>query len=47
MQDYKKRTVKEYRKEVKEAVESAGIDYIEGTATIRRGRTVEVNSPSG
>ena len=47
MQDYKKRSVKEYRKEVKEAVESAGIDYIEGTATIRRGRTVEVNSPSG
>ena len=47
MQDYKKRSVKEYRKEVRESIENAGVDYIEGTATIRRGRTVEVNSPSG
>lgn len=47
MQDYKKRSVKAYRKEVTESLKAAGIDLLEGTGTIRRGRTVEVNGPSG
>ncbi|MDR0925271.1 MAG: dihydrolipoyl dehydrogenase [Hungatella sp.] len=47
MQNYKKRSVKAYRKEVDELVKAAGITVICGTATIRRGRTIEVNSPEG
>lgn len=47
MQNYKKRSVSAYRKEVTELVEAAGVSVIYGAATIRRGRTVEVNSPEG
>lgn len=47
MQDYKRRSVKEYRKAVKESIDAVGVDLIEGTGTIRRGRTVEVNGPNG
>ncbi|MFT4107759.1 MAG: dihydrolipoyl dehydrogenase [Lacrimispora sp.] len=47
MQHYKKRSVKAYRNEIKELIETAGIQVIYGTATIRRGHTVEVNSPEG
>lgn len=47
MQDYKRRSVREYRKEVRESIEAVGVDFIEGTGTIRRGRTVEVNGPQG
>ena len=47
MQNYKKRSVKAYRKEVDELVKAAGIAVISGTATIRRGRTIEVNGLEG
>ena len=47
MQDYKKRSVKRYRGEIEKLFEKNKIDYIKGTATIRRGKTVEVNSENG
>ena len=36
MQDYKKRSVKRYRGEIEKLFEKNKIDYIKGTATIRR-----------
>ena len=47
MQDYKNRSVRTYRDRVLELLESSGVDLIRGTATIRRDKTVEVNSPEG
>ncbi|WP_077611624.1 dihydrolipoyl dehydrogenase [Clostridium sp. Marseille-P2415] len=47
MQNYKKRSVKAYRNEVKELVAASGVTVIYGTATIRRGHTIEVNGPEG
>lgn len=47
MQDYKKRSVKAYRNEVKELVAASGVTVIYGTATIRRGHTIEVKSLDG
>lgn len=47
MQHYKKRSVKAYRKEVEELIKAAGVAVICGTATIRRGHTIEVNGPEG
>ena len=47
MQEYKKRSVKQYRGEIEKLFEKNKIDYIKGTATIRRGKTVEVNSENG
>ena len=36
MQDYKKRSVQKYRKEIENLFRENGIDFIKGTATIRR-----------
>lgn len=47
MQDYKKRSVKAYRNEVKEMLKASQVTVIHGAATIRRGHTIEVNSPEG
>ncbi len=47
MQQYKKRAVKTYRDEIRRLFQEEGIDYIEGKATIRRDRTVEVNGREG
>lgn len=47
MQDYKKRSVQKYRKEIENLFRENGIDFIKGTATIRRERTVEVVNESG
>lgn len=47
MQNYKKRSVKAYRDEIKELVGASGVSVIYGAATIRRGRTIEVNGPEG
>ena len=47
MQDYKKRSVQKYRKEIENLFRENGIDFIRGTATIRRERTVEVVNESG
>lgn len=47
MQEYKKNSVKKYREEIKQAFEKNNIDFISGMATIRRNKTVEVNSTEG
>lgn len=47
MQGYKKKAVKEYRNEIQRLFDEKGIDLIQGTATIRRGKTVEVKGSSG
>lgn len=47
MQDYKRKSVKTYREGIRELFEKNHVDFITGTATIRRGRTVEVNGESG
>lgn len=47
MQEYKKRSVQKYRTEIENLFRENGIDYIKGTATIRRERTVEVVNESG
>lgn len=47
MQDYKKRSVKRYRKEIEKMFAENGVDYIKGTASIRREKTVEVVNESG
>ena len=47
MHQYKKQAVKEYRDEIQGLFEKWGIDLIYGTATIRRGKTVEVNGDNG
>lgn len=47
MQQYKKRSVKSYRKEIEEQLEQAGVLTLHGRATIRREQTVEVNGPAG
>lgn len=47
MQDYKKRSVKRYREEIEKLFEENGIDFVKGTATIRREKMVEVNNEDG
>lgn len=47
MQDYKKRVVRRCRDEVLELFKNNSIEFIKGTATIRRNKTVEVNSAEG
>lgn len=47
MQDYKKRSVKRYRKEIEKMFAENGVDYIKGTASIRREKTVEVVNEGG
>ena len=47
MQEYKKRSVQKYRTEIENLFRENGIDYIKGTAAIRRERTVEVVNESG
>ena len=47
MQDYKKRSVKQYRGEIEKLFRQNGIDFVKGTATIRREKTVEVNNENG
>ncbi|MEY8336786.1 dihydrolipoyl dehydrogenase [Lachnospiraceae bacterium 62-35] len=47
MQDYKRKSVKTYREGIKSLFEKNHVDLIEGTATIRRGRNVEVNGEGG
>lgn len=47
MQDYKKRSVNTYRSEIEKLFKENGIDFIQGTATIRRNKNVEVNSSEG
>ena len=47
MQQYKKNAVRDYRNEIHGTFEKLGIDLIYGTATIRRGKTVEVKSDKG
>lgn len=47
MQDYKKRSVRRYRGEIEKLFEENGIDFVKGTATLRRDRMVEVNNENG
>lgn len=47
MQKYKKRVVGDYKKFLQDQFDTLGIDVIKGTATLRRNRTVEVNSAEG
>ncbi len=47
MQDYKRRSVRQYRREIEKSFRDGGVDFIRGTATIRREKTVEVNSENG
>ncbi len=47
MQDYKKRSVRQYRGEIEKLFEKNGVDFIKGTATIRRNKTVEVVHDGG
>lgn len=47
MQAYKRRSVQQYRKEIEKTFEANHIDFVRGTATIRRDKTVEVNGEDG
>lgn len=47
MQEYKKRSVKAYREEIRRLFDQNHVDLIQGTARLRRGRTVEVRSGQG
>ncbi len=47
MQDYKRKSVKTYREGIRELFEENHVDAVSGTATIRRGKTVEVNGEEG
>ena len=47
MQKYKKKAVAEYRSEIEQLFEEAGVDMITGTASIRRGKHVDVRNASG
>lgn len=47
MQDYKKRSVKQYRGEIEKLFKQNEIDFVKGTATIRREKTVEVKNENG
>lgn len=47
MQDYKTRSVKRYREQIQTMFANNGIDFVKGTATIRRNKTVEVNGEHG
>lgn len=47
MQDYKKRSVQQYRGEIEKLFGVNGIDFIKGTAVIRREKTVEVRNDDG
>lgn len=47
MQDYKKRSVRRYRGGIEETFRKHSIDFFQGTAIIRREKTVEVRSENG
>lgn len=47
MQEYKKRSVGQYRSEIEKLFEKNEITFVQGTATIRRDKTVEVNNEDG
>lgn len=47
MQQYKKNAVAEYRSEIERLFEKNNVDFISGTAIIRRNKTVEVKSSEG
>ena len=47
MQRYKRNAVEKYRESVEANFDSLGIEVIQGTATLRRGRTVEVELAEG
>ncbi len=47
MQEYKRRSVVQYRKGVERLFAENHIDFIKGTATIRRNKTVEVDGEEG
>lgn len=47
MQNYKKRSVQQYRGEIEKLFHANGIDFIKGTAVIRREKTVEVHGEDG
>ena len=47
MQEYKKRSVRQYRGGIEKLFSENGIDFIKGTATIRREKTVEVTGEEG
>ncbi len=47
MQAYKRRSVQQYRKEIEKLFDKNKIDFVRGTATIRRDKTVEVNNEEG
>lgn len=47
MQGYKKKAVNEYREKIQDLFEKNQIDLIQGTATIRRGKNIEVKSSTG
>ena len=47
MQEYKRRSVVQYRKGIERLFAENHIDFIKGTATIRRNKTVEVDGEEG
>lgn len=47
MQEYKKRSVRQYRQGIEKLFAENNIDFIKGTATIRREKTVEVTGEEG
>lgn len=47
MQDYKRRAVRQYRREIEKSFQNGGVTFIKGMAKIRRGRTVEVENENG
>ncbi|MDO4279765.1 MAG: dihydrolipoyl dehydrogenase [Lachnoclostridium edouardi] len=47
MQDYKRRSVNQYRQGIKALFDENHIDLVEGTATIRRDKNIEVNGEEG
>lgn len=47
MQKYKKGAVEDYRNEIQDLFIKKHIDLIHGVATLRRGKTIEVNSEAG
>lgn len=47
MQEYKKRSVRQYRQGIEKLFAENHIDFIKGTATIRREKTVEVTGEEG
>lgn len=47
MQDYKRKSVRQYRSGIEKMFRRKGVDFIKGTATIHREKIVEVNGENG